>query len=158
MNSRLRPAIMVGVLLLVLGIAAARFAWPRAEGPAQLPSTPSQTASPVSSDGSPGGAPGGEEAARALPVWMLFRSEHCAPCVEMTATMKRLGPEFAGRVEFRQVDVDDPANRDVVREFGIRYVPTTYLYDADGRLVFQQIGAVPEDEMRERLRALLEKR
>lgn len=91
-----------------------------------------------------------------LPIWLLFRSTTCIPCVEMQKTMDALQPEFKGKVEFIQIDVNDSANRQLLEKFQIRYIPTTYLYDRNKKLYFQQVGAMSVEEMRNKLQALVE--
>ncbi|MEN6350710.1 MAG: thioredoxin family protein [Syntrophomonas sp.] len=91
-----------------------------------------------------------------LPIWILFRSTTCIPCIEMQKTMDALQPEFKGKINFVPVDVNDPANKDLLVQFQIRYIPTTYLYDRNKKLNFQHGGALSVDEMRGKLQALLE--
>lgn len=90
------------------------------------------------------------------PVWMLFRSTSCLPCIEMQKTMDALAPEFKDKIQFVAIDVNDPANQEQLEEYKIQYIPTTYLYDINGKLFFQQIGAMSVEDMRAKLNALLE--
>lgn len=94
----------------------------------------------------------------ALPIWILFRSTTCIPCIEMQKTMDALQAEFKGKVNFIPVDVNDPANRDLLIQFQVRYIPTTYLYDRNKKLNYQYVGAMSVDEMRGKLQALVEVR
>lgn len=90
------------------------------------------------------------------PVWLLFRSTTCVPCKAMQKTMDELRPEFEGKVQFIAIDVNDPANREVLEKFQIMYIPTTYLYDAKQNLWKQSVSAIPTSEMREVLNQLAE--
>ncbi|MEN6348970.1 MAG: thioredoxin family protein [Syntrophomonas sp.] len=92
----------------------------------------------------------------ALPVWLLFRSTTCIPCVEMQKTMDALQPEFDGKVDFVAIDVNDPANQELLVQYQIRYIPTTYLYDRNKKLYFQLMGEMSVEEMRGKLQALME--
>lgn len=92
----------------------------------------------------------------ALPIWLLFRSTTCIPCVEMQKTMDALQPEFKGKVEFIPIDVNDRANQELLVKFQIRYIPTTYLYDRNKKLYFQQVGAMSVEDMRSKLQGLVE--
>lgn len=91
-----------------------------------------------------------------LPVWLLFRSTTCVPCIEMQKTMDALQAEFKGKVNFVPVDVNDPANEDLLVQFQIRYIPTSYLYDRNKKLNFQYVGALSVEDMRSKLQALVE--
>ncbi|MGE5423561.1 MAG: thioredoxin family protein [Ignavibacteriales bacterium] len=90
------------------------------------------------------------------PVWILFRSTTCIPCVQMQETMDSLKPEFKDKIEFVEVDVNDPANESKIKEYNIRYIPTTFLYDKHEGLFFQQVGAMSVEDMQAKLNALLE--
>jgi len=90
------------------------------------------------------------------PVWRLFRSTTCIPCVEMQNTMDALKPEYEGKIKFESIDVNDPANEDLIRQYGIRYIPTTFLFDKNEKLFEQKVGAMSVADMRDKLNALLE--
>ena len=51
------------------------------------------------------------------PTWMLFRSTTCIPCVEMQKTFDLLKPEFKNKVQFIAIDVNDPANAEILKAF-----------------------------------------
>lgn len=97
-----------------------------------------------------------QPAREVLPVWYLFRSTTCIPCIEMQKTMDALRAEFKGKVDFVAVDVNDPANRELLMKYQIRLIPTTFLYDRNKNLYFQYGGALSVDEMRGKLQALAE--
>lgn len=90
------------------------------------------------------------------PMWILFRSTTCLPCVEMQKTMDTIALEFQGKVKFVAIDVNDPGNMQLVREYKIQYIPTTYLYDKNEQVFFQQVGVISVEDMRTKLNALLE--
>jgi thiol-disulfide isomerase/thioredoxin len=91
-----------------------------------------------------------------LPVWLLFRSTTCIPCVEMQQTMDALKPEFAGKVGFVPIDVNDPVNEKLLQQYEIRYIPTTFLIDKNGILFEHQVGVLSSEDMRTKLTALSE--
>lgn len=90
------------------------------------------------------------------PVWLLFRSTTCAPCVALQKTMDELQPEFEGKVQFIAIDVNAPANRTMLGEYKIMYIPTTYLFDRNQEEWAQFTGARSTEEMREMLTQLAE--
>jgi thioredoxin 1 len=67
-----------------------------------------------------------------------------APSIEALATA------YSGRVKVGKLNVDE--NPAVAEAFGIRSIPTLLLF-RDGKVVEQQIGAVPQ----QRLAAMLDK-
>lgn len=100
--------------------------------------------------------PGSKSQPEVRPVWLLFRSSTCVPCIEMQKTMDALHPEFKGKVDFITVDVNDPNNRDTVLRFQVRYIPVTYLFDRNKTTYFHYVGALPVQDMRNKLQSLVE--
>ncbi|MDI6894547.1 MAG: thioredoxin family protein [Bacillota bacterium] len=91
---------------------------------------------------------------RGLPVWLLFHSSNCEPCKEMEAVFDRLRPEFEGRVAFVSVNVEDRTEEDLVRQYGVQFIPTTFLLDKSGQVVARAVGVIPVEEMRAALTRL----
>ena len=65
-----------------------------------------------------------------------------------------LESEYWGRVDFVYIDREDPANEEIVWQYGVRYQPVFFLIDADGNIV-SQWTVKNEDEMRAELDSLL---
>ena len=84
-------------------------------------------------------------------MWLLFRSATCPPCREMKKIYDRLEPEYKGKVRFISVDVDDRENAGLVKEYGITYIPATFIIDSNGELSYQEIGLMPEKDLRAQL-------
>ena len=66
-----------------------------------------------------------------------------------------LEAEYWGQVNFLYIDREDPANVDVVQQFGVRYQPIFFLLDAEGNIVEQWAGNPGEDGLRQALDDLL---
>lgn len=85
------------------------------------------------------------------PIWLLFSSTSCPPCVEMKKVFDRIKPEYEGKVRFINVNTDDRNNYDLLSEYEIKYIPTTYIIDKNGEISYHNIGLIPEDTLREEL-------
>ena len=57
------------------------------------------------------------------PVWLLFRSATCVPCVAMQKTMEELRPEFEGKVQFISIDVNDSQEQQSEQQIQSRIYP-----------------------------------
>ncbi len=76
-----------------------------------------------------------------LPVLVDFWAEWCAPCRMIAPTIDGLARTYAGRLKVGKLNVDE--NPRVAEAFQIRSIPTLLLFQG-GRVVNQQIGAVPQ--------------
>lgn len=84
-------------------------------------------------------------------MWLLFRSATCPPCREMKKIYDRLEPEYKGKVKFIAIDVDDRENAGLAKEYGVTYIPVTFIIDSKGELSYQQIGLISEEDLRAEL-------
>lgn len=89
------------------------------------------------------------------PVFVLFHSSSCAPCIEIAATAARVMPDYTGQVTFVDVYTDDPRARPLFSQFAFQYIPTSFFLAADGSVVEQHTGVLNDGEMRERLDTLV---
>ncbi len=135
-------AILAGVAILVIVLLAAK----------------GQSTGP----GIPPGPVGGEEAPevaldRALaanqPTLAFFHSQTCDSCIEMTAIVQEVYPEFEGSVTLVDVDVYDPRNDALLGRARVPGIPTVVLFDRSGEATWL-VGVTAADQLRARLLAL----
>jgi len=143
------------VVLVVAAVFVALFAIRLSQGMQGAQPSSSSVGGPVAEDG-PDPAASFEEALGAgRPIYVLFHSATCAPCVEIDAVASRVVPEYEGRVSFVDVYTDDPRARPLFARFAFQYIPTSFFLAADGAVVDQYTGVLNDDEMRSRLETLL---
>ncbi|MQF69252.1 thioredoxin [SAR202 cluster bacterium AD-804-J14_MRT_500m] len=87
------------------------------------------------------------------PVLVDFWADWCTPCKMIAPIVDELAEELDGRVEFAKVDVD--SNPETAISYGIRSIPALIVFK-DGKPVEQIIGAVPKDQIRKKLDAVLD--
>lgn len=76
-----------------------------------------------------------------VPVLVDFGATWCQPCRAIAPLVDQLAGEYEGRVKVTALDIDEsPAT---AQKFQIRGVPTLLLIK-DGKVVGQQVGAVPK--------------
>ena len=85
-----------------------------------------------------------------LPVLFYFWSERSQHCLELTPVLERLAQQYAGQFILAKLDCD--AEQAVAAQFGLRAIPTVYLFQ-NGQPVDGFQGPQPEEQ----IRALLEK-
>ncbi|MGH2692548.1 MAG: TlpA family protein disulfide reductase [Actinomycetota bacterium] len=112
---------------------------------------------------------------RGTPVVVNVWATWCPPCVEEAPHLAEVSEEFEGRVQFIGLDIldDRPAARDFIREYGWQYPsvfdpggqirdalgyvgqPVTVIYDREGNLSFEHVGAVNGEMLRREIREVL---
>jgi len=89
-----------------------------------------------------------------MPVLVDFWAPWCAPCRSIAPVVDELAGEYAGRVGFAKVNVDD--NPRVATEYGVRSIPTLLIFK-DGKPLTQIVGLRPKVELKKQLDAVLGK-
>ena len=87
-----------------------------------------------------------------LPVVVDFYSPTCGPCRMIAPIIDTLAQEYAGRLLVFKLDTS--TQQMTSARFQIRGVPTL-LFFQDGRMVDQVVGAVPREEIEQRIRRMV---
>ncbi|MEM2909848.1 MAG: thioredoxin [Nitrososphaerota archaeon] len=77
-----------------------------------------------------------------------FWAEWCAPCRMLAPVIKDLAKDYAGKIVFGKLNVDE--NPTTAAKFGIMSIPTLIIFK-DGQPVDVIIGAVPKRQIEARL-------
>ncbi|WP_410016151.1 tetratricopeptide repeat protein [Sodalis sp. C49] len=88
------------------------------------------------------------ELSMSQPVLFYFWSERSPHCQQMTPVIDKLAQEFAGQFVLAKVDCD--AQQALAAQFGLRAIPTLYLFK-DGQPLDGFQGPQPEEAIRELL-------
>lgn len=89
------------------------------------------------------------------PMWIMFSSKTCPACVTMKEYFEELEPEYQGRVSFIIIDVGNEENWELARQFGVQYIPATYMFNQSAELTYEQAGIISKAELREGLDRLV---
>ncbi len=74
-----------------------------------------------------------------------FWAEWCGPCRIVSPIIEELAKEFAGKVAFGKLNVDDA--REIALQFGISAIPTLIFFKR-GKAVSAIVGAYPKSEIK----------
>lgn len=81
-----------------------------------------------------------------LPVIVDFWAPWCGPCKMVAPALEKIAEEYSGQLLVAKVNTDE--NQNWMIQYGIQGIPTM-LFITGGKLVHQQVGAVPENYLRD---------
>jgi len=87
------------------------------------------------------------------PVLVDFWAAWCGPCLMIAPTVEEVAQDYEGKVKVCKMDVDQ--SQKYAAQLGIRSIPTLLVFHG-GKVVDQVIGAVPKEQITEKLDAVLE--
>jgi thioredoxin 1 len=73
-------------------------------------------------------------------------AEWCGPCKMIAPIVDQISVDFQGKLSVGKLDAD--TNRDIVKELGVRNIPTIILFK-DGEAVDKSVGAVTKEKLTE---------
>jgi thioredoxin 1 len=88
-----------------------------------------------------------------LPVVADFYATWCGPCHQLAPTMDALADQYAGRIKFVKVNVDESPK--LAQQFQVAAIPTL-LFFKDGKLTQTSVGLVSKADLIGRLDILLQ--
>ncbi len=71
-----------------------------------------------------------------------FYADWCGPCKAMKPIFEEVEKEYAGKLEFQIIDVEE--NHELPQQYGVLSIPT-YVLLKDGNEVDRKIGAMPKE-------------
>lgn len=79
-----------------------------------------------------------------VPVLVDFTATWCGPCQRLAPIVEKLADEFVGRVKVGKLDIDE--NRDLATKYGIRSVPTVFVFE-NGEKKAQHLGLTNRERL-----------
>ncbi len=88
-----------------------------------------------------------------LPVVVDFWAPWCGPCKMVAPVLDKIAKEQAGKLLVAKVNTDE--NAQWAMKYGVQGIPTM-LFIANGKVIYRQVGALPEPMLRQVLDRFLE--
>lgn len=82
------------------------------------------------------------------PVYVLFHSLTCEPCVEISAIVDRAMPSYGDKIVFVNAISDDPSGAELASRFQFQYIPTSFFLKPGGAVADSFTGSMSEDKLR----------
>jgi len=86
----------------------------------------------------------------AVPVVADFWAEWCGPCKMIAPVLRELALQYKDKIKIAKIDVD--AQVELAQQFNIVSIPTILVF-SKGKVVKQQIGAVPRQALEKMINA-----
>ena len=85
-----------------------------------------------------------------LPVLVDFWAEWCGPCKVIGPIVSEISEELNGKLKVTKINVDDA--QDLAGKYQIMSIPTLLLFKG-GEMVEQIVGAMPKEQLLEKINA-----
>ena len=90
-----------------------------------------------------------------IPVLVDFYADWCGPCKMIAPSLEQLAKEYAGQINIYKVDVDKET--ELAQTFGIQGIPALLYIPMEGKPQMLQ-GAMPKDQLKEKIESILLKK
>lgn len=157
---KLRIAVMLIVVAVLAGVIAAKVT-SQPNTPASTPKAPGSsvagvasatvTGASITSAHNDASADFRTAVLSGKPVYVLFHSLSCQPCVEISAVADKVMPDYEGRVVFVNAITEDAPSKELASKFKFQYIPTSFFITRNGEIAESFTGSMSEADMRTRL-------
>jgi len=86
------------------------------------------------------------------PLLVDFGANNCVPCRQMRPILKELNKEYAGKADILVIDVYK--YQSLAKDYKVSLIPTLVFFDAKGKEVFRQMGAMEKDKIIAKLKEI----
>jgi len=88
-----------------------------------------------------------------IPVIVDFWAPWCGPCRMVAPMLDKIAKEYSGKLLVAKVNTDE--NSEWAMHYGVQGIPTM-LFISGGEVTHQQVGALPEPQLRQLVQKLVQ--
>lgn len=88
----------------------------------------------------------GGEAAK--PKVLEFTAKWCEPCKQLKPIIAKAKSDYADRVEFITVDIDDPKSEKIIEDYEVSPIPTLIFLDSSNQVITYSVGYSGENGLK----------
>jgi thiol-disulfide isomerase/thioredoxin len=89
------------------------------------------------------------------PTVVHFSAPWCSPCTQVRRVVNQVCSDLGDHGDVAHVEIDMDANPSAARRLSVLSLPTTFIFDADGRQRYRAAGVPKADDLRSALAPLL---
>lgn len=89
---------------------------------------------------------------KGVPTLVVLGTPSCPPCVRMKPVLEKIGRQYAGKASVIPIDVGIHAEQ--MARFGVKAIPVTVFFNADGGEVYRHLGFMSEKEILDQLKKM----
>jgi thioredoxin-like negative regulator of GroEL len=89
------------------------------------------------------------------PTILHFSAPWCSPCTQVRRVVDQVCDDLGNLGDVAHVEIDMDANPAAARRLSVLSLPTTFVFDADGRQRYRAAGVPKADDLRSALTPLL---
>lgn len=89
------------------------------------------------------------------PTVVHFSATWCSPCKQVRRIVDQVCSDFGDRGDVAHVEIDMDDNPSAAKRLSVLSLPTTFIFDADGRQRYRTAGVPKADDLRSALAPLL---
>lgn len=93
-----------------------------------------------------GSAAGKSSAGGTVKMVLDFYTKWCKPCKEMEPAFEAAKGRYKS-IAFKRYDAEDKANAALVKQFNVRGFPTIVMIDGKGKVLYNEPGGLPDEEL-----------
>ena len=91
----------------------------------------------------------------ALPTVIDFYANWCQPCKQIDTALAKVKTNYAEKVTFMRVDVDDPNSQTLMDQYEVSPIPTLVFLNPEGEVVSYSIGSSSEGSISSSINKIL---